>query len=138
MTTPANTIRTFYATVDDPAKTGDDPDPFFAASFVDHNRSVDAPAEVPDRLVVLGLLEQLAQGFPDAKHDLEIVKDIGQNRAMVYWTYSGTHTGQFFDFPASGNQVSISGVDIFRVEDGVFVEQWHVEELATLFGSIAN
>ncbi len=26
MTTPANTIRTFYATVDDPAKTGDDLD----------------------------------------------------------------------------------------------------------------
>jgi predicted ester cyclase len=138
MSTPAETIRQFYTVVDDPSKGNDELAAFFSESFVDHNRSADAPAEAPDRLVALGLFEQLAQGFPDAKHDLEILEDIGSNRAMVYWTYTGTHTGPFFDSPASGNEIKINGVDIFRVEDGLFVEQWHVEELATLFGSIAT
>lgn len=138
MSTPAETIREFYTVVDDPSKGNDALAAFFSESFVDNNRSADAPAEVPDRLVVLGLLEQLAQGFPDAQHNLEILEDIGSDRAMVYWTYTGTHTGQFFDFPASGREIRINGVDIFRVEDGLFVEQWHVEELATLFGSIAT
>jgi len=48
-----------------------------------------------------------------------------------------THVGQFFDFPASGNHVSINGVDILTVQ-GVIVQQCHVEQLAILFGSIVN
>jgi predicted ester cyclase len=57
--------------------------------------------------------------------------------AMVYWTFEGTNSGTLFGAPASGNEVSINGVDIFRVADGQFVEQWHVEELMSLFQQIA-
>ncbi|OGO51586.1 MAG: hypothetical protein A2Z32_13365, partial [Chloroflexi bacterium RBG_16_69_14] len=34
------------------------------------------------------------------------------------WTGSGTHTGELMGVPATGRQVSVSGIDICRVSDG--------------------
>jgi len=36
----------------------------------------------------------------------------------------GTHTGEFMGIPATGKQVSISGVNIFRIANGKAVEHW--------------
>jgi predicted ester cyclase len=131
-------IMDFYARVDDASPATNDLQQFFAAQFKDHNRPMTAPADVPDRLVALGLFKQLRVGFPDMRHSLDIVAGIGADRAMVYWTFTGTHTGAFFGAPASGRPVKINGVDIFQVEGGAFVEQWHVEELMALFQQIAD
>lgn len=135
--TAADLVREFYETVDDKSKGAAAISDYFAEGYVDHDRSPVAPAEVPDRLVALGLFAELEKGFPDAVHSIDILENIGEDRAVVYWTFTGTNTGEFFGAPASGNKVEINGVDIFRVENGKFVEQWHVEELATLFQQIA-
>lgn len=109
---------------------------FYADAFTDNNRSPLAPEEASDKEVMANLFSQLAQGFPDGKHALDIVAPIDEDRVMVYWTYTGTQKGEFFGVPASGNAVSINGVDIFRVKDGKFVEQWHIEQLMSLFSQI--
>ena len=41
-----------------------------------------------------------------------------------------THTGNFLGYPATGNAFAMRSIDIWRVEDGRFVEQW--DELNTL------
>lgn len=133
----ADLIRDFYAAVD-----AEQPDPaaygaMIAEGFVDNDRPETAPEGATDREVILGLFAELEQGFPDAVHTLDILEPIGADRAIVYWTFEGRHDGPFFGIPASGRNISINGVDIFRVEDGAFVEQWHVEELYSLFAQIA-
>lgn len=130
-------IRLFYKTADNAKTPSNTLSEFFAEDFLDHNRSAMAPAEVSDRNVALNLFAELTTGFPDAIHELEILEGIGADRAMVYWTFSGTHSGSFFGAPPSGKQVSINGVDVFRVNGGKFVEQWHVEELMSLAQQIA-
>ena len=131
----SETIRNFYAAVDRKPHDRSTLETFFAMNFKDNNRPP-APAEIADRDVILGLFDQLNSGLPTAKHDLIIVEPISDNRAIVYWKFYGTHSGAFFDQPASGNNVAINGFDIFRVKDGQFTEHWHVEELASMFAQM--
>jgi predicted ester cyclase len=35
-----------------------------------------------------------------------------------------THTGELMGIPASGNPVEMRSIDIWRVQDGMFVEHW--------------
>ena len=130
----ADMIRTFYTAVD--AKDRTTYEAMIADGFKDHDRPPAAPATATDRQVILNLFSELATGFPDATHAIDLLEPVGGERAMVRWTFEGTHTGPFFGVPASGNAVSINGIDVFTARDGKFVEQWHVEELADLFGQI--
>jgi predicted ester cyclase len=129
-------IRAFYAIVDDVTQPIDVLQRFFAPTFKDHNRPARAPSGAPDSAVSLNLFAELRTGFPDMRHSLDILAPIRDDKAVVYWTFTGTHRNAFFDVPASGNKVRINGVDIFRVADGAFVEQWHVEELMSLFAQL--
>lgn len=129
-------ITAFYATVDDPARGAAELDAFFSGDFVDHDRAPNAPVEAPDRAVVLGLFAEIETGFSDTSHSLDILESLGEDRALVYWTFTATHTGTFFGHTATGNRVEIRGVDIFRVRDGKFSEIWHVEDLMALFAQI--
>lgn len=129
------TAREFYRLID-----GDAPlsevGAMITDDYVDNDRNPMAPAELSDKQVIMGLFSELRAGFPDMVHALNIIEPIGEDRAVVYWTFTGTHSGPFFGVPASGNAVSINGVDILRIEDGVITEQWHVEELMALFQQI--
>ena len=135
----AEMIRVFYAAVD-----RGDRDVYaamIADGFGDNDRPATAPATASDAQVILNLFSELATGFPDAVHTLDLVEPIspdadGNPRAMVRWTFEGDHAGTFFGIPASGNAISITGIDIFTARNGRFVEQWHVEELAQLFTQI--
>lgn len=133
-------IRTFYTAVDagDAATYA----PMIAEDFVDHDRPAAAPAQATDAQVILNLFSELAAGFPGAIHTLDLVEPIspdadGNPRAMVRWTFEGQHTGPFFGAPASGNDISINGIDVFSAQNGQFIKQWHVEELIDLFAQIA-
>jgi predicted SnoaL-like aldol condensation-catalyzing enzyme len=130
-------IASFYHAVDADVANSKALANFFDESFKDHNRPMMAPKGVPDKAVILNLFSELKIGFPNSTHKLDILAPIGEDRVVVYWTFSGTNTGKFFGNEASNNQVRINGVDIFRVKDGKFVEQWHVEELMALFSQIA-
>ena len=53
--------------------------------------------------------------------------------ARAWWAayrYEGTHTGNFLGYPATENAFAMRSIDIWRFEDGRFVEHW--DELNTL------
>lgn len=44
------------------------------------------------------------------------------DRVMVRWTFHGTHQDEFFGLPPTYNQVTYSGINIFRTVDGKIAE----------------
>lgn len=69
-----------------------------------------ALAAVPDLKVTV--LDQVAEG----------------NKVMTQWTYEGTHTGNFFDKPATGNTIRLEAMSVDIVEDGKIVEHTSIAD----------
>jgi predicted ester cyclase len=46
------------------------------------------------------------------------------NRVVTRWSFTGVHTGTVFGIPASGREVTLSGISIDRVIHGQSVEHW--------------
>ncbi|MFC1583759.1 ester cyclase [Candidatus Neomarinimicrobiota bacterium] len=43
---------------------------------------------------------------------------------MIRFEGGGTHEGVLMGVPPSGNYVTVTGIDLFRIEDGKIVEMW--------------
>ena len=55
-------------------------------------------------------------GFSDV--EFTIVDAFGQGDKIVkYWNFKGTHTGNFFGIPASGNKLDLSGTTLVSIKD---------------------
>jgi predicted ester cyclase len=46
------------------------------------------------------------------------------DRVALQWTITATHTGDFFGIAPTGRTVRFSGMDVLRVRDGKFTDQW--------------
>ena len=67
--------------------------------------------------------------LPDVSASMEDLVIAG-DRVVGRFVYRGTHAGDFMGIAASGSAVEMQSIDIWRVEDGMFVEHW--DELNTL------
>lgn len=122
-----------YAALDDPSVPLNSIAALIADDYVDHDRDPSVPADLSDKEAIVELFGALRTGFSDMDHRLDMVEEIGTDRIVVYWTFTGTHDGPLFGIPASGKKVRMNGIDILKIEDGLITGQWHVEELASLF-----
>jgi predicted ester cyclase len=48
----------------------------------------------------------------------------GCDRVAIQWTITATQTGDFFGIPPTQRTVQFSGMDVLRVQDGKFTDQW--------------
>jgi predicted ester cyclase len=65
----------------------------------------------------------LLQGFPDAAVEIDdqlAERDLVATRK----TFRGTHLGELWDLPPTGNRVELEFIDIFRLRDGRLIEHW--------------
>lgn len=46
------------------------------------------------------------------------------DRVVLHWSTTGTHTGPYGKVAATGKAITMTGIDIFRVADGRIVELW--------------
>jgi predicted ester cyclase len=72
-------------------------------------------------------------GFFAALPDLTATMEdliIAGDRVVGRFVYRGTHAGEFMGIPATGRSVEMRSIDIWRVDNGMFVEHW--DELNTL------
>jgi steroid delta-isomerase-like uncharacterized protein len=79
---------------------------------------------------------QFWKAFFDALPDLSATMEdlvISDDRVVGRFVYRGTHTGEFMGIPASGKPVEMRSIDIWRVEDDMFVEHWDELNLLELF-----
>lgn len=68
---------------------------------------------------------QLMKAFPDAAWTIEELLSDG-DRVVGRWSFRGTHNGPFFNIPPSGKVVSYPILAIYRIEDGMIAEDWHI------------
>ncbi len=61
---------------------------------------------------------------------------VSGDRVVGRFVYRGTHTGEIMGIPATGNPVEMTTIDIWRVEDGRFVEHWDELNLMEVFQQI--
>lgn len=93
-------------------------DRFFAASFVSHNMPPGFPPGVAG-------VKQFFTMLRDAAPDVEVTIDelVGEDdKVAVATTISGTHERALFGVPASGRRMSVTGIDLVRLEEGLIVE----------------
>ncbi len=48
------------------------------------------------------------------------------DRVVVRWTSTGTHSGDFMGIPPTSRDYTIAGIDIHTVTEGRMSEHWHV------------
>ena len=70
--------------------------------------------------------------FPDLSFQVDLILAEG-DLVAARWTASGTHSGHWGGAVASGNKVTFSGVNFFRLRDGRVVEIWnHRDDLGLM------
>ena len=62
-------------------------------------------------------------GFPDLHITEEQFLSEG-DRVVGRFVAQGTHQGEFMGVRATGNEITISGINIMRIADGKIVEHW--------------
>lgn len=70
-----------------------------------------------DKQGLRDMLTHVKKAFPDRKVTIEriMTKD---NAAMVEYTWTATHTGEYMGFPATNNRIELPCVDILEFESG--------------------
>jgi predicted ester cyclase len=71
--------------------------------------------------------EHMRAGCPDMETVTEHSVENGEWVANRY-TIRGTHTGDFFGQPATGERFETRGMDMVRVRDGQLIEHWAFAE----------
>lgn len=74
-----------------------------------------------------GLIAYWHSAFPDLRMELlELISDGNVVAARV--RYSGTHQGEWFGIPPTGQTISVDEMMFFRFDDGRLVEAWEIDD----------
>src|SRR5215207_40589 len=74
--------------------------------------------EIRGAQTIKGEIEYFRSAVPDLTYTVE-------DQVVTRWKASGTHQGEFFGIPGSGNRIEMSGIQIDRFdESGKMVEEW--------------
>jgi len=68
---------------------------------------------------------RLRTAFPDAKWTIEDLLSDG-DKVIGRWTFRGTHRGPFFNIPPSGKVVTYPILAIYKIENGMIIEDSHI------------
>ncbi len=95
-------------------------DEFMAADYVEHPRPSTLP---PGTEGLKQLISAYRTAFPDLKMTLDDI--FGEGEMVAFrWSVSGTHLGDWFGIPPTGNHITATGITIFRIAGGKVVESW--------------
>ena len=82
-----------------------------------------APGLPPGIEGVKQVIAAQRDAFPDVRITIEDLVSEG-DKVAERWTMRGTHKGEFMGIPATGKQVTSTGLVIVRIADGKIAEIW--------------
>ena len=127
---PKRLVRRYY----DEVLTGrrlDVLDELLAPGFRGH----DGAGGLMDRAGYREAAEMMHNAFPDLIVTIED-QVAERNRVSTRWWASGTHAGSFAGVPPTGRTVTISGIDIHRLDRGRIAELWEELDVASLLAQL--
>ena len=99
-------------------------DQLLAPDFVDHHPIL---GTTPDRSGQHQAVTMILNGMPD--HRVTVQHLLAEGDLVAdRWTSIGTHTGEIFGIQPTNKTLSVSGIDILRIENGKIKEVWHEED----------
>jgi steroid delta-isomerase-like uncharacterized protein len=96
-------------------------DEIFATDYVLHDPTT--PEEISGPEGIKQFVQMYRSAFPDTHITVEDQIAEG-DEVVTRWRGRGTHQGELFGIPPSGNQVEITGITISRFEGGKIAEAW--------------
>ena len=115
-------IRDYFRAIDAACPRGDADvvDQFLASDFVEHDP---LPGIPPTREGWKQAFRAFVAGAPG----YHVVEDLiaEGDRVVGKVTAYGKHTGELFGISATGRDIRVTGIAIWRIRDGKIVEHWH-------------
>jgi steroid delta-isomerase-like uncharacterized protein len=94
---------------------------FIASNYVSHNPIIGNL--LPGVEGYKQLIAVHRHAFPDIRVKIEdMIANV--DRVVIRWTWRGTHRGSFMGVSPTGQQVTVTGIHIFRIAHGKVAESW--------------
>jgi steroid delta-isomerase-like uncharacterized protein len=106
-----------------------------AVRSADFRAHLSGMPETLDNAAWSGFMAAFTTGFPDARIAIESCVADGDTVA-TRWTLTGTHRGEFQGIPATGREVTFSGIEFNRVAAGKLAEHWSMFDNVALLRQI--
>jgi predicted ester cyclase len=100
-------------------------DEIMSPDIIDH---APFPQQAPGLDGFKGVFTLMVSAFPDYQSTVEDQIAEG-DKVVTRFSSQGTHQGEFLGVAPTGNRVSVTGIDIDRVEEGKIVEHWSEADL---------
>jgi len=97
-------------------------------------------AELPDPLHGRETWQQgfelMRSAFPDLKAQVDDLV-AAEDKVAIRVSFRGTHDGEFQGMPATGRAIHYVSHEFYRVENGLFAEEWICSDMASLFRQLS-
>lgn len=104
-------------------------DELIAPDHIDHSpTAAHLPSGIEGARQAIGMM---LAAFPDMRVTVEDMIAEG-DKVAFRMTSRGTQQGAFGSIPPTGKQVTISTIDIVRIEDGKIAEEWGIDDVMGL------
>lgn len=89
-----------------------------------------SPGVPPQRQALMRYLKQTMTSFPNGRFEINHMIAEG-DKVLTHWTFIGNHTGPSKRGPATGKEVRISGMDLWRINGaGKIGEAWFYMDMS--------
>ncbi|RZV45563.1 MAG: ester cyclase [Acidimicrobiia bacterium] len=109
-------------------------DELLAENFVEHEQMPGMPS---DREAPKMYTQMARNAFPDFRMTVEEVLQDG-NKVIVRGRSSGTHKGEFWGMPPTGNTFDIAFIDILEYDGDKMVGHWGVTDTAAMMEQLGG
>jgi steroid delta-isomerase-like uncharacterized protein len=102
-------------------------DEFFDDSFVDRDPM---PGMADDKKGQRDVAEMVITTFDNRRMSLHELAETDDGRVVESWRMEGKHVGEALGIPPSNQDISVRGMELWRVENGKIVEHWGVVDIS--------